>query len=109
MSSEEASITLSIKKRQLMEQLSSIQKDDPVMLELPSDPDELGTSAWEAEAHAKAEVLKAMILNSLEELNRAFERISTGTYGKCQKCHQQIESERLKAVPTAALCQGCAS
>jgi DnaK suppressor protein len=42
-----------------------------------------------------------------EELMGALTRIEEGTYGKCERCGQQIPIERLEALPTARLCMSC--
>lgn len=41
------------------------------------------------------------------EINTALARIESGDYGRCEACGQPITEERLKAVPTAALCVAC--
>jgi DnaK suppressor protein len=45
----------------------------------------------------------------LEQINRALDRLSTGTYGMCTGCAKEIPSERLEALPYAELCVGCQS
>ena len=37
----------------------------------------------------------------------ALERIEKGTYGRCEKCGQEIPEARLDAVPSARLCVSC--
>jgi DnaK suppressor protein len=41
------------------------------------------------------------------ELTDALARIDEGTYGKCERCGQEIPLERLEARPTARLCVSC--
>ena len=41
------------------------------------------------------------------ELTDALERIEQGTYGKCERCGNEIPAERLEAIPTARLCLSC--
>jgi DnaK suppressor protein len=43
-----------------------------------------------------------------EKLEAALRRMEEGTYGLCEACGQVIESERLAALPTAALYIACA-
>ena len=38
---------------------------------------------------------------------RALEQIEQGTWGKCERCGNEIPAERLEALPTARLCMGC--
>ena len=43
----------------------------------------------------------------LVKIEEALERISSGTYGICEECEQQIAFERLKARPVTTLCIEC--
>lgn len=43
----------------------------------------------------------------LEKVNRALVAIEKGTYGKCKKCREAIESGRLEIMPYAELCITC--
>jgi RNA polymerase-binding protein DksA len=51
------------------------------------------------EGHDRAELLR---------IRAALKRIDEGTYGVCASCGDDIPVARLKAVPTTALCVGCA-
>jgi DnaK suppressor protein len=42
-----------------------------------------------------------------EEIVAALGRIPAGTYGRCERCGQQIDEERLEAIPTSRLCVSC--
>jgi DnaK suppressor protein len=53
--------------------------------------------------------LSAQALASVEEIDRALEKMDIGTYGVCEKCGEKIPKERLKALPYAALCVKCKS
>jgi DnaK suppressor protein len=53
--------------------------------------------------------LSAQALASVEEIDRALEKMDVGTYGVCEKCGDKIPKERLKALPYAALCVKCKS
>lgn len=53
--------------------------------------------------------LSAQALASVEEIDRALEKIELGTYGVCEKCNETIPKERLKVLPYAALCVKCKS
>lgn len=44
---------------------------------------------------------------ALEEVEQALQRIKNGTYGRCERCQQEIDFARLKAVPQATLCMSC--
>lgn len=43
----------------------------------------------------------------LEQVDRALERMQDGTYGLCERCEQEIDFARLKAIPDARLCLPC--
>ncbi|HET6683578.1 MAG TPA: TraR/DksA C4-type zinc finger protein [Gaiella sp.] len=43
----------------------------------------------------------------VQDIDRALEKIDDGTYGKCERCGQEIPQERLDAVPYATLCVSC--
>jgi DnaK suppressor protein len=43
----------------------------------------------------------------LDQNDRALQKISDGTYGKCANCGKSIEAARLKALPHASLCIAC--
>lgn len=44
---------------------------------------------------------------NLEKIEKALEKIEKGEYGKCEKCSQNIEEERLIAYPEATVCLKC--
>ncbi|HEX2294596.1 MAG TPA: TraR/DksA C4-type zinc finger protein [Actinomycetota bacterium] len=37
----------------------------------------------------------------------ALDRIDAGTFGRCERCGNEIPDERLEAIPTATLCVAC--
>lgn len=41
------------------------------------------------------------------EILHALEKLGDGTYGKCERCGNEIPIERLEAIPTATLCVTC--
>jgi len=45
----------------------------------------------------------------LSDVRGALARIEAGTYGRCERCSDQIPAERMEAVPTASLCIQCKS
>jgi len=74
-----------------------------------------GASGSQLEEEAADEVEEYITLlpieHSLElrllEINKAIEKMKKGTYGKCEKCKKEIESDRLKFFPEASLCSKC--
>jgi RNA polymerase-binding transcription factor DksA len=53
--------------------------------------------------------LSASARQSVEEIERALERMDRGRYGLCERCSKRIAPARLEALPQAALCIECAS
>lgn len=69
---------------------------------------------WEDRAAERQgdEVLEAQGQHDLAELraiDAALARMEAGDYGICLICGEEIVPARLDAVPTAALCAGCAA
>jgi phosphoserine phosphatase RsbU/P len=46
----------------------------------------------------------AALANLLREVDSALERMDSGAYGICEKCHEPIEADRLMADPLVCLC-----
>jgi sigma-B regulation protein RsbU (phosphoserine phosphatase) len=56
---------------------------------------------------AAAKAQTANLLQLLEQVDRALERVDNGTYGVCEVCVGTIEPERLIADPLTQLCLDC--
>lgn len=48
-------------------------------------------------------------LAELAELHAALERIERGSYGRCDKCYDEIELDRLESSPRERYCEACAA
>ena len=46
---------------------------------------------------------------TLDEVNRALEKMDNGTYQVCDRCGGEIDQARLQALPHATLCMRCQS
>jgi DnaK suppressor protein len=44
---------------------------------------------------------------ALKEVERALHRMDEGDYGRCERCGDEIDFARLKAVPQTSLCMSC--
>lgn len=53
--------------------------------------------------------LKNEAQQELEQITHALLKIERDVYGTCEKCHGQISSERLNAIPFTAYCKNCAA
>ena len=66
--------------------------------------EEEATEAFELE---KRMALERQLNDSIAEVERALGKFQAGTYGKCEQCGREIETERLEARPQAKLCMTC--
>jgi DnaK suppressor protein len=65
--------------------------------------DSAQTTAERAEILALIEGLR----HNLADVERAQAKIRDGSYGRCERCGNEIGTERLKALPWALLCIEC--
>ncbi len=63
--------------------------------------------AWDGSEAPRIDRLKDCYRRELAAIERALSRISTGTYGSCLACHQEIEKWRLDQFPETEFCLGC--
>lgn len=63
-----------------------------------------GSSVMEAERLA---TMSADMNGILLQIDSALDRLDTGGFGVCQRCHQKINPERLEAFPYVAYCIDC--
>jgi DnaK suppressor protein len=68
------------------------------------DPADAGSASFERET---AQSLSNHARRILTQIDDALRRIDNGTYGVCERCGEQIEPERLEAIPYATLCMAC--
>ncbi len=73
--------------------------------DLPTHPADLGTETIEEEISVTLVENEEQILHEIEG---ALARIARATFGTCEKCHQPISRERLRALPYARYCIACA-
>jgi DnaK suppressor protein len=63
------------------------------------------TIAFERERTA---ALRAQAIAHLSDLDQAFKRLTSGTYGMCITCGGPIGTERLRVLPITEFCTVCA-
>jgi len=68
------------------------------------DQADTGTKTFEREQEIS---LANGILERINQVERALERVAAGNYGSCEKCGNPIPVERLAAFPAATLCIPC--
>jgi DnaK suppressor protein len=68
------------------------------------DQADTGTKTFEREQEIS---LANNILERINQVERALERLEEGNYGWCERCGNPIPVERLAAFPSATLCVTC--
>ncbi len=67
-------------------------------------PADLGSELYSVEMNM---ALKVHEQSKLNEVNNALKKFENGSYGKCEKCKNEIEYERLDAIPYTRFCMDC--
>jgi len=79
--------------------------------DVPIAPDKSLGRLTRMEALQSQQMASALIQRNRDELarvQRALERIRSGSYGLCGRCGEEIAESRLLAVPDAIVCRDCA-
>jgi DnaK suppressor protein len=72
------------------------------------DLDEGFADAGQAAAErANLLTLVRSLRDTLRDVEQALDRMDAGSYGRCERCGQPIDEERLEALPAARLCMAC--
>ena len=95
---------LNTRQTELADRLSSLKADAA----------QAHSRDWEEQAQEREndEVIEALGNEARQELslvNRALERIESGTYNLCSQCGEEIALQRLRAVPYTNRCISCAA
>jgi DnaK suppressor protein len=99
--------TYTIQANELKAQADSLALEhEPGDVQFDEEGGEGGTSNVDRELDL---VLSAQALAAVEEIDRALVKIDNGTYGRCERCGNEIPRARLEALPHAALCVACKS
>jgi DnaK suppressor protein len=69
----------------------------------------VGDGTSEAVERLSTTATARSISASITDIDRALEKIESGTYGLCDLCGERIGDARLEALPAASLCVDCAS
>jgi DnaK suppressor protein len=98
--------------RELLEaRRDELARELEALVEVPRDPmtavsfgKRIGDGTTEAVERLNRTGVAQSISSSLEEVERALEKLDDGTYGLCDDCGEPIAPERLEAIPWTALC-----
>ncbi len=93
----------------LLHRKDALAKEDPFAdtARLNDNADD-GTEAAEQFGHAQSAALSSQTSSALKRVRSAMKRVESGNYGKCTKCGEMIDTDRLGIDPTAELCVKCA-
>lgn len=97
-------------KTRLLSRITELSGQDPF-----SDPNRTNdnaasdTEASEESDHDRVSALVAELKNQADEVEKALQKISDGTYGSCTVCGKMIDTDRLAIHPTATMCLVCES
>ena len=94
-------------QKQVEQNLKTVNEDDPATQPALAESSEPGTDSWIAENHTSTIALGNSLKTTGTNVKKALTKIKNGTYGKCEKCGNMIETGRLMAMPTAAVCLSC--
>ena len=67
---------------------------------------DLGTKAFSRDQEL---AVALSIRTRMDQVERAMERLDEGTYGRCERCAEDIPVARLTAFPSVTLCVQCKS
>lgn len=94
---------LYIEYDQTMAEITELQRDR-LTDSAGDDQADTGTKTFEREQEIS---LANSILEKINQVERALERLDDGSYGWCERCTNPIPVERLAAFPSATLCVSC--
>jgi CBS domain-containing protein len=92
----------------LVEQLAKWKETERVLHEEARAPGDLADHAIDAAAITAIEPLSARAERRMRAIELAIERAERGRLGICERCGGRIPRTRLRAIPEATLCMGCA-
>lgn len=55
------------------------------------------------------ELLEDRVVDELQNIDQALDRIDDGSYGRCVSCKRPIATKRLQALPWTTICKRCAN
>ena len=104
--------TLSTQKKQILDDLKDISRSDEHEADnratkFPEYGDKPDENAQEINDYSTDIMAEKVLEKSLDDINKALERIKKSSYGTCKYCGNPIAKKRLLARPTASSCISC--
>lgn len=103
----------SLKKEEaeIISELSSFAQEDSKgnwIVPFPNEGQSSEENAKKLEEFERLNVLKNNLTGRLENIQATQKKLENDAYGQCEKCLTEIDQKRLKVVPAARFCIGCA-
>jgi DnaK suppressor protein len=98
------------KKIEIEEQLKAFAEkktENDWETKFPQMEETLEESSDEVEEYENLLGVEFTLEEDLKAINASLGKIENNTYGKCEHCNQEIEEERLIALPEARTCNHC--
>jgi len=104
--------SLAAQKKQILDDLKDVSRPDEHEADnrsakFPEYGDKPDENAQEINDYSTDIMAEKVLEKSLEDINKALDRIKKGTYGTCKYCGNPIAPKRLLARPTASSCISC--
>jgi DnaK suppressor protein len=100
---EERRVELQTEYDQTLVEINELQRER-LTDSAGDDTADTGTKTFEREQEIS---LANNLLERINQVERAIDRLGEGNYGWCEKCGNAIPVERLAAFPSATLCVSC--
>ena len=84
----------------------ALARADAETEDAPPELIDIANEQWEARVLT---LLGEHDAQTLDNIAAALDRIDRGTYGECVACGEAISAARLRVLPEAAYCAGCAT
>jgi DnaK suppressor protein len=99
-------------KKRILSELGDISRtddheEDDRSAKFPEYGDKPDENAQEIADYTTNVATEKVMEKSLEDINKALDRVTKGTYGICKYCGNPIAEKRLLARPTANSCVNC--
>ena len=110
---DELAAAIDDQRRRTRDRIAGLERDFAVIVEAadlsPPDDEHDPEGATVGFERAQISALLTSARAQLAALDAAQERLAAGTYGRCERCAEQIAVDRLLARPTATTCVACSA
>lgn len=100
---------LTAKRAEIVAKVDALSEHDPAEVANLGFGKRIGDATSYAVGRMTDAYQARTIYATVADIDQALERLDAGTYGRCLACGTAIPTERLEAVPWAALCVACSA